>query len=67
MDLDGICEQIELVTSSTGGPSIDPELIIWTLIIGYCMGIRPGRLLCKVFHFNLAYSSNYLINLDQSV
>jgi len=29
--------------SATGRPSIDPELMIRTLIIGYCHGIRSER------------------------
>jgi transposase len=41
--------------SSTGRPSIDPELMIRTLIIGYCFGIRSERRLCEEVHLNLAY------------
>jgi len=35
--------------SSTGRPSIDPELLIRMLIVGYCFGIMPERRLCKEF------------------
>jgi Transposase domain (DUF772) len=35
--------------SSTGRPSIDPELMIRMLIVGYCMGIRSERRLCEEF------------------
>ena len=47
----------ELATfySTTGRPSIDPELIIRMLIIGYCFGIRSERRLCEEVHLNLAY------------
>lgn len=41
--------------SSTGRPSIDPELMIRMLIIGYCFGIRSERRLCDEVHLNLAY------------
>jgi len=41
--------------SSTGRPSIDPELMIRMLIIGYCLGIRSERRLCEEVHLNLAY------------
>ena len=41
--------------SSTGRPSIDPELMTRMLIIGYCMGIRSERRLCEEVHLNLAY------------
>src|SRR5579871_1124751 len=41
--------------SSTGRPSIDPELMIRMLIIGYGFGIRSERRLCEEVHLNLAY------------
>jgi len=40
---------------STGRPSIDPELLIRMLIVGYCCGIRSERRLCEEVHLNLAY------------
>ena len=33
--------------SHTGRPSIDPELMIRMLIVGYCFGIRSERRLCE--------------------
>jgi transposase len=41
--------------STTGRPSVDPELLICMLIIGYCYGIRSERRLCEEVHLNLAY------------
>jgi len=41
--------------SSTVRPSIDPELMIRMLLVGYCLGIRSGRRLCDEVHLNLAY------------
>src|ERR1700691_1119007 len=41
--------------SSMGRPSIDPELMIRMLIVGYCFGIRSERRLCEEVHLNLAY------------
>jgi transposase len=41
--------------STTGRPSIDPELMIRMLLIGYCLGIRSERRLCEEVHLNLAY------------
>ena len=41
--------------SSTGRPSIDPELMIRMLIVGYALGIRSERRLCEEVHLNLAY------------
>src|SRR5215213_7800378 len=41
--------------SFTGRPSINPELMICMLLIGYCLGIRSERRLCEEVHLNLAY------------
>jgi transposase len=41
--------------SATGRPSIDPELMIRMLLIGYCLSIRSERRLCQEVHLNLAY------------
>ena len=55
VDLSGIREFIAPFYSSTGRPSVDPELMIRMLIVGYCMGIRSERRLCEDVHLNLAY------------
>jgi len=41
--------------SHTGRPSIDPELVIRMLLIGYCYGIRSERRICEEIRYNLAY------------
>ena len=41
--------------SHTGRPSVDPELLIRMLLVGYCFGIRSERRLCEEVHLNLAY------------
>ncbi len=41
--------------SAMGRPSIDPELMIRMLLVGYVMGIRSERRLCEEVHLNLAY------------
>jgi transposase len=41
--------------SATGSPSIDPELMLRMLLIGYVYGVRSERLLCGEVHLNLAY------------
>ena len=41
--------------SPIGRPSIDPELMIRMLLVGYIMGIRSERRLCQEVHLNLAY------------
>ena len=41
--------------SNLGRPSVDPELKIRMLLVGYCFGIRSERRLCEEVHLNLAY------------
>src|ERR1700691_2922276 len=41
--------------SSMGRPSIDPELMIRMLIVGYCFGIRSERRRCEEVRLNLAH------------
>jgi transposase len=41
--------------SDIGRPSIDPELMIRMLIVGYCYGIRSERKLCDEVELHLAY------------
>ena len=55
VDLDGVRAHLAPFYSETGRPSIDPELLIRMLIIGYCFGIRSERRLCEEVHLNLAY------------
>ena len=55
VDLSAIREQLRPYYSEMGRPSIDPELMIRMLIVGYCMGIRSERRLCEEVHLNLAY------------
>lgn len=55
VDLSELRAQLSPYYSSTGRPSIDPELLIRMLIIGYCFGIRSERRLCEEVHLNLAY------------
>jgi transposase len=55
VDLSALREQLRPFYSETGRPSIDPELIIRMLLVGYCFGIRSERRLCEEVHLNLAY------------
>jgi transposase len=50
-----------------GRPSIDPELMIRMLIVGYCFGIRSERRLCEEVHLNLAYRWFCQLGLDGDV
>ena len=53
--------------STMGRPSVDPELMIRMLIIGYCFGIRSERRLCEEVHLNLAYRWFCRLGLDGCV
>jgi len=55
LDLSDLREHLAPYYSHTGRPSIDPELMIRMLIIGYCLGIRSERRLCEEVKLNLAY------------
>src|SRR6185437_6486762 len=53
--------------SVTGRPSIDPELMVRMLLIGYLNGIRSERQLCEEVHVNLAYRWFCRLGLDGTV
>jgi len=55
VDLSDVRNHLALFYNSTGRPSIDPELLIRMLLVGYCYGIRSERRLCEEAHLNLAY------------
>jgi transposase len=53
--------------SEIGRPSIDPELMIRMLIVGYCYGIRSERRLCEEVELHLAYRWFCHLDLDDKV
>ena len=55
LDLGQLRQHLTPFYSSTGRPSVDPELMVRMLIVGYCFGIRSERRLCEEVHLNLAY------------
>ena len=55
VDLSSIRAHLSNFYSHTGRPSIDPELLIRMLLVGYFFGIRSERRLCEEVHLNLAY------------
>jgi transposase len=55
VDLSGIRQHLASFHFHTGWPSIDPELLIRMLLVGYCLGIGLERRLCEEVHLNLAY------------
>ncbi|SEE65841.1 transposase, IS4 family [Rhizobiales bacterium GAS188] len=67
VQLDGLRLQLAPFYSETGRPSIDPELMLRMLIVGYCVGIRSERRLCEEVHLNLAYRWFCRLGLDGDV
>ena len=55
VDLSDVRQHLAPFYSATGRSSVDPELLIRMLIVGYCHGIRSERRLCEEVHLNLAY------------
>jgi transposase len=67
LDLKTVRAELKPFYSHIGRPSIDPELMIQMLIVGYCMGIRSERRLCEKVHLNLAYRWFCRVGLDGNV
>ncbi|MFZ1153212.1 MAG: IS1182 family transposase [Xanthobacteraceae bacterium] len=60
-------EKLAPFYSDIGRPSIDPELMIRMLIVGYCYGIRSERRLCEEVELHLAYRWFCRLDLDDKV
>ena len=67
LDLSSLRAHLSSYYSTTGRPSIDPELMIRMLLIGYCCGIRSERRLCEEVDLNLAYRWFCRLGLDGQV
>lgn len=67
LDLGELRRHLAAFYSHTGRPSIDPELMMRMLIIGYCFGIRSERRLCDEVHLNLAYRWFCRLGLQDAV
>jgi transposase len=53
--------------SATGRPSVDPELMLRMLLVGYLFGVRSERRLCEEVHLNLAYRWFCRLGLEGTV
>ena len=67
VDLSEVRAHLGPYYSDVGRPSIDPELMIRMLIVGYGYGIRSERRLCEEVHLNLAYRWFCRLGLDGDV
>src|SRR6187399_2706556 len=60
-------EKLAPFYSDIGRPSIDPELMIRMLIVGYCYGIRSERKLTQEVELHLAYRWFCKLDLEDRV
>jgi len=67
LDLRGLRRELTRFYSHTGRPSVDPELMIRMLLVGYCYGLRSERRLCEETHLNLAYRWFCRLGLEGAV
>lgn len=55
LDFADLRRELSGLYSHTGRPSVDPELLIRMLLVGYLYGIRSETRLCEEIRLNLAY------------
>jgi transposase len=67
LDFDQTRVHLDPFYSHTGRPSIDPELMIRMLLIGYCYGIRSERRICEEIRYNLAYRWFCRLGLEDEI
>jgi len=67
MDFRFVREQLKDFYSSTGRPSIDPEVLLRLLLIGYLYGITSERRLMDEVRMHLAYRWFTRLGFDQEV
>src|SRR6202790_2931783 len=67
LDLGELRRHLAPFYSPTGRPSIDPELMVRMLIVGYSFGIRSERRLCEEVHLNLGYRWFCRLGLEDAV
>jgi transposase len=67
LDLSDLRRHLAPFYSHTGRPSVDPELMMRMLIVGYSFGIRSERRLCEEVRLNLAYRWFCRLGLEDEV
>ena len=65
--LGSVRRQLKPYYSEIGRPSIDPDLMVRMLIIGYCYGLRSERKLTQEVELHLAYRWFCRLDLDDKV
>ncbi|WP_330208710.1 IS1182 family transposase [Pseudomonas sp. Z13] len=67
LDLSDLRHYLADFYSPIGRPSINPELMIRMLVVGYCYGIRSERRVCEEAHLNLVYRWFRRFSLEDEV
>src|SRR5262249_2574168 len=67
LDLSWVRTELAAHYPNNGRPSIDPELMIRMLVIGYVFAIRSERALCREVQVNLAYRWFCGLNLEDRI
>ena len=67
LDLSWLRGELAPYYSHTGCPSVDPELMIRMMLLGYCYSIRSDRRLCQEVEMNLAYRWFRRLGLEERV
>ncbi len=67
LDLSWVRAELAPYYSHTGRPSIDPELMIRMLILGYVFAIRSERALCREVQVDLAYRWFCGLGIDDKI
>jgi transposase len=65
--LSDLHKELAAYYSEVGRPSVDPELMIRMLLVGYCYGIRSERRLCQEVELHLAYRWFCKLDLDDAI
>jgi transposase len=60
-------QELEPYYSDIGRPSVDPELMMRMLIVGYCCGIRSERRLTQEVELHLAYRWFCKLDLEDEI
>lgn len=67
LDLSWLHGELAPYYSHTGRPSVDPELMVRMLILGYVFAIRSERQLCAEVQVNLAYRWFCRLGLEDAI
>ena len=67
VDFSFVREKVEHLYSETGRPSVDPELMVKMLLVGYLFGIKSDRRLCEEVGMHIGYRWFVGLNMGDTV